>query len=211
MTKKSISISNIYSSISSVSRDAVLNQLQLRNKNLRKYLKELFSNDEINNECFLADPVIEATFGYRPATEVSSMTDLAVKGELSSELVKVMDQAFAPDTEKQRKEDNENNKVRLGYANDIDDDYTWPKERAPYLHQHESWRILGASSPKSTVITSGTGSGKTECFLVPLLNDLARQVNDHGDSLVGVQAIMLYPLNALINSQEERLSALLRG
>jgi DEAD/DEAH box helicase domain-containing protein len=211
MTKKSISISNLYSSISSVSRDAVLNQLQLRNKGLRQYLKELFSNDKINNECFLADPVIEATFGYRPATEVSSMTELAEKGELSSELVRIMDQAFAPDTEKQRKEDKNSNKVRLGYANDIDDDYTWPKERAPYLHQHDSWKILGALTPKSTVITSGTGSGKTECFLVPLLNDLACQVEEHGESLVGVQAIMLYPLNALINSQEERLSALLRG
>ena len=211
MTKQSISISNIYSSISLVSRDAVLNQLQLRNKSLRQYLKDLFSNDEIDNECFLADPVIEATFGYRPATEVSSMTELAEKGELSSELVKIMDQAFAPDTKKQHKEDKQKNKVRLGYANDIDDDYTWPKERAPYLHQHNTWKILGANTPKSTVITSGTGSGKTECFLVPLLNDLSRQVNEHGESLVGVQAIMLYPLNALINSQEERLSALLRG
>jgi DEAD/DEAH box helicase domain-containing protein len=211
MTKKSISISKLYSSISTVSRDAVLNQLQLRNKSLRHYLKELFSTDTVNNECFLADPVIEATFGYRPATEISSMTELADKGELSKELVKVMDQAFAPDTEKQCNDDIKNKKVRLGYANDIDDDYTWPKERPPYLHQHRAWKVLGDKSPKSTVITSGTGSGKTECFLVPLLDNLARQVNEQGESLVGVQAIMLYPLNALINSQEERLSALLRG
>jgi DEAD/DEAH box helicase domain-containing protein len=211
MSKKSISISNIYSSISLVSRDAVLNQLQLRNKGLRQYLKKLFSNDEADNECFLADPVIEATFGYRPATDVSSMTELAKNGELTSELVQIMDEAFAPDTEKQRKEDKDNKKVRLGYSNDIDDDYTWPKERPPYLHQHKSWKILGSDTPKSTVITSGTGSGKTECFLVPLLDNLARQVIESDETLVGVQAIMLYPLNALINSQEERLSALLRG
>lgn len=211
MSKKSISISNIYSSISLVSRDAVLNQLQLRNEGLRQYLKDLFSNDTTDNECFLADPVIEATFGYRPATEVSSMTELASNGQLAPELVKTMDEVFAPDTEKQRKEDNDSKKVRLGYAKDIDDDYTWPKERPPYLHQHKAWKILGAESPKSTVITSGTGSGKTECFLVPLLDDLVRQAIDQEELLVGVQAIMLYPLNALINSQEERLSALLRG
>ncbi|PSW37574.1 DEAD/DEAH box helicase, partial [Photobacterium phosphoreum] len=211
MSKKSISISNIYSSISLVSRDAVLNQLQLRNEGLRQYLKDLFSNDTTDNECFLADPVIEATFGYRPATEVSSMTELASNGQLAPELVKTMDEVFAPDTEKQRKEDNDSKKVRLGYAKDIDDDYTWPKERPPYLHQHKAWKILGSESPKSTVITSGTGSGKTECFLVPLLDDLVRQAIDQEELLVGVQAIMLYPLNALINSQEERLSALLRG
>ena len=57
------------------------------------------------------------------------------------------------------------------------------------------------------LVTSGTGSGKTECFLVPILDDLARQAEGESHRLEGVQAIMLYPLNALIASQEERLRA----
>src|SRR5690606_20998985 len=56
----------------------------------------------------------------------------------------------------------------------------------------------------SVLVSSGTGSGKTECFLVPLLNDLAIESAQSG-RLSGVRALMLYPLNALIASQEERL------
>ena len=57
------------------------------------------------------------------------------------------------------------------------------------------------------LVTSGTGSGKTECFLFPILSDLAAQAHGQHQPLEGVQAIMLYPLNALIESQRERLSA----
>jgi DEAD/DEAH box helicase domain-containing protein len=73
-----------------------------------------------------------------------------------------------------------------------------------YIHQLEAWRALCQSDPCSVLVSSGTGSGKTECFLVPLLDDLARQAEVQG-RLSGVRALMLYPLNALIASQEERL------
>src|SRR5690606_29875117 len=57
------------------------------------------------------------------------------------------------------------------------------------------------------VVTTGTASGKTECFLVPILNDLARERARAStpSPLVGVRALFLYPLNALINSQRDRL------
>ena len=55
--------------------------------------------------------------------------------------------------------------------------------------------------------TSGTGSGKTECFVVPVLNDLVRESQQQKQLLVGVHALFLYPLNALINSQRDRLRA----
>ncbi len=77
---------------------------------------------------------------------------------------------------------------------------------APYLHQLEAWRALGDEHPRSVIVTSGTGSGKTECFLAPILDSLVRSSGAGERSLVGVRALMLYPLNALINSQEERLS-----
>src|SRR3546814_20073096 len=47
---------------------------------------------------------------------------------------------------------------------------------------------------------------KTECFLVPMLDDLVRESAEQGP-LTGVRALMLYPLNALIASQEKRLTA----
>src|SRR5690625_7588756 len=58
------------------------------------------------------------------------------------------------------------------------------------------------------MVTSGNGSGKTECFLLPILEDLYQEYQANGKQpLVGVRAIFLYPLNALINSQQERLQA----
>lgn len=75
-----------------------------------------------------------------------------------------------------------------------------------YAHQLNSWELLGDANPQSVLVSSGTGSGKTECFLVPLLDDLVRASEIEGQ-LTGVRALMLYPLNALIASQEKRLTA----
>lgn len=85
-------------------------------------------------------------------------------------------------------------------------DYRFPPEAQPYKHQLEAWRHLAAPERRSVLVSSGTGSGKTECFLMPLLSDLAAEADTAG-KLSGVRAIALYPLNALIASQEERLRA----
>lgn len=69
----------------------------------------------------------------------------------------------------------------------------------PYLHQVESWKAL--KDGKSIVVTSGTGSGKTECFMYPVLSDLYEQGPTNS-----IEAIFLYPLNALMEDQKKRLS-----
>lgn len=69
----------------------------------------------------------------------------------------------------------------------------------PYKHQAESWKAL--SNGKSIVVTSGTGSGKTECFMYPVLSDLYEQGRTNA-----IEAIFLYPLNALMEDQKKRLS-----
>jgi hypothetical protein len=76
----------------------------------------------------------------------------------------------------------------------------------PYAHQVESWTHLCGPEPASVIISSGTGSGKTECFLCALLDHLLLDSNGGSRRLTGVRGLMLYPLNALINSQQERLS-----
>ncbi|PAQ12106.1 DEAD/DEAH box helicase [Mesorhizobium temperatum] len=88
-------------------------------------------------------------------------------------------------------------------GDDSGEGYSFPRKRFPYRHQTAAWRTLGGPKPKSAVISAGTGSGKTECFLVPLLDSLYRR----NERVSGVEAIMLYPLNALIASQQERLDA----
>lgn len=85
-------------------------------------------------------------------------------------------------------------------------DYRFLPDAQPYLHQIEAWRNLLTPDRQSVLVSSGTGSGKTECFLMPLLSDLAAEAEREG-KLSGVRAVALYPLNALIASQEERLRA----
>jgi len=67
------------------------------------------------------------------------------------------------------------------------------------LHQHQSQAlkaIVGES--QNVIVATGTGSGKTECFLYPILDSLLRE-----DDLTkpGVRALLIYPLNALANDQ----------
>lgn len=75
-----------------------------------------------------------------------------------------------------------------------------------YAHQLRTWELLSQPARQSVLVSSGTGSGKTECFLVPMLDDLIRESDAEG-ALTGVRTLMLYPLNALIASQEKRLTA----
>ena len=78
-----------------------------------------------------------------------------------------------------------------------------PRDRQPWSHQLAAWQA--AREGFSCLVSSGTGSGKTECFMVPILDDLLR--DEAKGRLTGVRAIVVYPLNALIQSQRERLVA----
>lgn len=86
----------------------------------------------------------------------------------------------------------------------------WQFDYAPYEHQYQCWDTLlnqktGAKKPKSIVVTTGTGSGKTECFMMPLVYDLIQSGKSNE-----IQAIFLYPLNALMEDQKARLENLLK-
>ena len=79
--------------------------------------------------------------------------------------------------------------------------------RSLYSHQEEAIRTIGKGH--SAIITTGTGSGKTESFLYPILNDLLFDVEKENRE-VGVRAIFLYPMNALVNDQIDRIRKILR-
>ncbi len=88
----------------------------------------------------------------------------------------------------------------------------FPKDRRPYVHQVKAWQALKEQPARSVIVSTGTASGKTECFLIPILDDLVSELErEQYRPLVGVRALFLYPLNALINSQQERLSAWTAG
>ena len=83
-----------------------------------------------------------------------------------------------------------------------------PLDRPLYLHQEQAIRKTAAG--RNVVVASGTGSGKTECFLLPVLSALTAE-HAAGTLGPGVRALLLYPMNALANDQVRRLRQLLAG
>jgi ATP-dependent helicase YprA (DUF1998 family)/ribosomal protein L37AE/L43A len=76
------------------------------------------------------------------------------------------------------------------------------------LYRHQSDAIRSILSGKNTTITSGTGSGKSFCFAIPVVSTCL-EMQDRG--LGGIKAILVYPMNALANSQYDDLAARLAG
>lgn len=80
----------------------------------------------------------------------------------------------------------------------------------PYTHQSKAIRE-SLVNENNLLIMTGTGSGKTESFLMPVLGKLAREATRGGSrfgELNGVRALILYPMNALVNDQLGRLRAI---
>ena len=88
-----------------------------------------------------------------------------------------------------------------------------PRHRPLYTHQREAIRLAQQPTQDgirpALVVTAGTGAGKTESFLLPLLNDLARARDVAGSDWKkgGVKCLILYPMNALVNDQVDRIYA----
>lgn len=89
----------------------------------------------------------------------------------------------------------------------------WNPDFVPYGHQAAAFARLTSADlgpdkprPLPTLITTGTGSGKTEAFLYPILDHVLRA---RRDGITGMKALILYPMNALANDQAKRLTELL--
>ncbi len=74
----------------------------------------------------------------------------------------------------------------------------------PYVHQQTAFERLTGDQAHSTLIATGTGSGKTECFLYPILEYCYQHRGERG-----IKALIIYPMNALASDQAKRIADLI--
>lgn len=184
---RSISLTKLTGALETCAARAVLSQIAPRSPQLRAHLQRRFSRPAGEPDGFLAEPVLEANFGWQRAEP--TIADLA-GSLLHPALVEAMDRPP---------------------AGPLREENRFAKTWSPYRHQLAAWQALREEPAGSVLVSSGTGSGKTECFLVPVLDALGREAEQQAQPLVGVRALFLYPLNALINSQRDRLRAWTHG
>lgn len=139
----------------------------------QEYMRTILTKDEP----LLSEPVFQSVFPWESSKETFS-EHCSKLNILTNEFVKALSGEY------------------------VEKDYRFPADRHPYKHQTKSWKAMLSKGGKTIVVTSGTGSGKTECFMIPVLHDIAQR--NEKDC---VQAIFLYPLNALMKSQQKRIHA----
>lgn len=76
------------------------------------------------------------------------------------------------------------------------------KQDKMYIHQQEATKRI--KNFQNTIISTGTGSGKTESFMIPIIDYCLKNTNKKG-----IKAIIIYPMNALANDQVRRVSDML--
>ena len=149
---------------------------------------------------FIKEPYLELATVYEEAKK--TLADLAKKEDQNRDLEPEVADAFAK------------------YI--LDDDSATPEKVRLYTHQLDSLRAVGGkgkagpdNKKRNLVVCTGTGSGKTECFLLPVVNEIYKQhkaAEEKGEAYdKHVRALILYPMNALVNDQLRRLRKLLKN
>jgi len=83
---------------------------------------------------------------------------------------------------------------------------TVPLPFTPHKHQEAAFARLGGKEKKSTLVATGTGSGKSESFLWPILAHCEAHASEPG-----IKAILIYPMNALATDQALRVARAIHG
>lgn len=131
-------------------------------------------NSELDAGAFWPEPLLQLNPTFLPGGTIDEMVD---QGTLHAECKKIF---------------------RIDKS---DTDHTG---KELLLHTHQRDAILKAKQGKSFALTSGTGSGKSLTYIVPIIDHVLRNGSGRG-----IQAIVVYPMNALANSQEEELKKFL--
>lgn len=131
-------------------------------------------DEALNNGALWPEPLLQLNPTFRPG---GTIDDLCADGTLHLECKKIF-------------------RIDKNDAN--------PVGKQLLLHTHQTEAIKKAREGKAYVLTSGTGSGKSLAYIVPIVDHVLRTGSGNG-----VKAIVVYPMNALANSQDEELKKFL--
>jgi superfamily II DNA/RNA helicase len=132
-----------------------------------------------DNGKFWPDPLIQINPNYRKGGTVTQLVEM---GDLEPETADIFQAG---------KEDSPPNPIPIT------------------LYSHQSQAISMVKGKKSYVVTTGTGSGKSLAFFIPIVNQIIREKKT--DPTKRIRAIIVYPMNALANSQFEEIQKFLHG
>ena len=130
-----------------------------------------FVDGHLGAEGFWPEPLLQLNPAFQPG---GTIDDLVAEGVLSDECSRIFRYRKSP-------EDHRGSQL--------------------LLHRHQRDAILKAHQGKHYVLTTGTGSGKSLAYIVPIVDRVLRSGSGRG-----IQAIIVYPMNALANSQHEELA-----
>ena len=180
-----------------------MNPIEIANELRETYLRYLETSFYLKNPslqkqfCKLLQDKSQPPLVREPILEI---TPSFVAGKTLPELVEdnVLSKAFS--------------KVNFHHLMSKKDEGSWENWWQRPLYQHQEIALRKAiSEQKNLVIATGTGSGKTECFMYPVINQLLKEKENGTIRKPGVRALFLYPMNALANDQISRLRELLAG
>lgn len=153
---------------------------------LRPVEDEVNLEKEVKEFNFLQEPYLERIAFYKQSMETTLQT-LHQNREIESDTANMFAQYFIGK--------NEPDKVSL--------------------YEHQADAIKSINMGRNVVICTGTGSGKTESFLIPVINAIVKERNEcrnnNREYKAGVRALLLYPMNALVNDQLKRIRKILKG
>lgn len=190
--------------------DYIIDWKNIRNPEIKNKLRSLWMSSTPQEGSLLSELLVENNYSYVTDEKQSNIETIEPKyfKEFLNQMYFIEE---VLKTEKLPKLKN-NNEYFLGKSNLqstfislVKAQWFNPKN---VLFDHQVQAINSAIKGKDFILSSGTGSGKTEAFLFPTLAKLFNE-SDEERKQSGIRVLIIYPMNALINNQVSRLQALI--
>lgn len=190
--------------------DFILDWKKIKRPEIRDTLRDIWGSHNPSEGSLLSDLLIENNFSYEsndpPAT--LETLDPSYFGNLIDQFNfknKVIQTKEFPRLHNDLRYFGGNHTLQESFLDVLQDNKFSPSTP---LFAHQEKAIRSAIEGKDFILSSGTGSGKTESFLLPSLAKLFNET-DEERKLPGIRVLIIYPMNALINSQINRIQSLI--